>query len=154
MSKSPSNISNLQSHLGFWLRFVSNHVSDSFREKVEALGVSVSEWVVLRELLDQGEASPSALVEKIGMTKGGLSKLLVRLEGKQLLQRYVRDDDRRHHLVVLTEAGRRLVIRLAAVADANDEAFFGHLPLIEQQQLIEAMKSLVRHHNWHDWPVE
>lgn len=154
MSKSPSNISNLQSHLGFWLRFVSNHVSDSFREKVEALGVSVSEWVVLRELLDQGEASPSALVEKIGMTKGGLSKLLVRLEGKQLLQRYVRDDDRRHHLVVLTEAGRRLVIRLAAVADANDEAFFGHLPLIEQQHLIEAMKSLVRHHNWQDWPIE
>ncbi|GHA71191.1 hypothetical protein GCM10009007_10100 [Formosimonas limnophila] len=153
MSNSPSNISNLQSHLGFWLRFVSNHVSGSFREKVEALGVSVSEWVVLRELLDQGEASPSALVEKIGMTKGGLSKLLVRLEGKQLLQRYVRDDDRRHHLVVLTEAGRRLVIRLAAVADANDEAFFGHLSLIEQQHLIEAMKSLVRHHNWQHWPV-
>ena len=108
----------------------------------------------MREILDQGEASPSALVEKIGMTKGGLSKLLVRLEGKKLLQRYVRDDDRRHHLVVLTEAGRRLVIRLAVVADANDEAFFGHLPLIEQQHLIEAMKSLVRHHNWHDWPVE
>ena len=40
--------STLEAHVGYWLRFVSNHVSQAFRRKVEARGVSVSEWVAMR----------------------------------------------------------------------------------------------------------
>ena len=48
-------LSPLESHLGYWLRYVSNHVSHAFALKVAARGVTVAEWVVLRELYD-GEA--------------------------------------------------------------------------------------------------
>ena len=42
-----SDISSLESHIGFWLRFVSNHVSNRFALLVEKEGVSISEWVAL-----------------------------------------------------------------------------------------------------------
>ncbi|MEI9903207.1 MAG: hypothetical protein WDN06_03970 [Asticcacaulis sp.] len=44
--------SHLEAHLGYWMRFVSNHVSQAFARKVEAHGVTVAEWVVLRELFE------------------------------------------------------------------------------------------------------
>ncbi len=47
--------SDLTAHLGYWLRYVSNHVSQAFARKVEAHGVTVAEWVLMRQLLD-GEA--------------------------------------------------------------------------------------------------
>ena len=51
----------LEAHLGYWLRFVSNHVSHAFKTKVEAQGVTVAEWVVLRWLFDHASARPSQL---------------------------------------------------------------------------------------------
>src|SRR5471030_1880569 len=60
-------VSELDAHLGYWLRFVSSHVSHAFRLKVEAQGVTVSEWVVLRETYRLGVTSPSALVQVLGL---------------------------------------------------------------------------------------
>jgi hypothetical protein len=44
----PRAVASLESHLGYWLRAVSNQVSGAFAARVETLGVSVAEWVVLR----------------------------------------------------------------------------------------------------------
>ena len=77
-------ISNLEDHLGYWLRFVSNHVSDAFRRKVETHGVTVAEWVVLRELWTVGAARPSQLAEKLGLSRGAISKLVQRIVQKGL----------------------------------------------------------------------
>lgn len=39
----------------------------------------MAEWVVMREMYDDEETSPSLLAERIGMTRGGVSKLVDRL---------------------------------------------------------------------------
>ena len=60
------SISGLETHLGYWLRFVSNQVSHAFALKVSELGVTVAEWVILRELHDDDQAAPSALAPRDG----------------------------------------------------------------------------------------
>ena len=147
-------VSNLEAHIGYWLRFVSNHVSHSFQLKVEANGVTVSEWVLMREIYRLGRTSPSDLVTATGLSKGAVSKLLTRLEAKALMSRAVVDRDRRNHVVQLTPEGRELVPRLARLADQNDEEFFGHLPEERRAGLAEAMRELVRHHELKEVPVE
>jgi MarR family len=42
----------------------------------------VAEWVVLREMYEADSIVPSALAERIGMTRGALSKLIDRLISK------------------------------------------------------------------------
>ena len=59
----------LEAHLGFWLRFVSNHVSARFRQRVEEEGTTVTEWVALRALYDRPLTTHSALIQALGMTK-------------------------------------------------------------------------------------
>src|ERR1700744_4585058 len=92
---SPLTVSDLKKHLGFWLRFVSNHVSHAFARKLQASGVTVAEWGVMREMFDDDEMSPGVLADRIGMTRGGVSKLIDRLVGKALIARTDRTDDRR-----------------------------------------------------------
>ena len=149
-----AEVSELKKHVGFWLRFVSNHVSHAFARKLLLSGVTVAEWVVMREMFDEEEISPGVVAERIGMTRGGVSKLVERLVGKELVTRQDRSDDRRFQSIALTAAGRRLLPRLAALADQNDEEFFHPLSARERAALVAAMKKLVKAHGLQTLPTE
>ena len=146
--------STLEDHAGYWLRYVSNHVSHAFAQKVESQGVTVAEWVLLREMLDTGAANPSLLADKVGMTRGAVSKLVERLCHKEFAERSASADDRRYQTVKLTAAGKRLAPVLAQLADENDREFFGHLKSEEKDCLVSLLRDIVRRHGWKDLPVD
>lgn len=135
--------SDLTAHLGYWLRQVSNHVSHAFARKVEREGVTVAEWVVMRELYDQAEVAPSRLAERLGLTRGAISKLADRLLAKGLIVRRENETDARAHLLALSQDGRALVPRLAALADQNDAEFFDHLTPEERETVERVMRDIV-----------
>jgi DNA-binding MarR family transcriptional regulator len=147
-------VSPLEAHLGYWLRFVSNQVSHSFSLKLGERGVTVAEWVVLRELYEREAMAPSALAERIGMTRGAISKLADRLEAKALVTRTTSVEDRRYQALAITAKGRALLPKLAALADENDAAFFGHLNAAEQERIKSAMREIVRRHGLKSVPVD
>lgn len=151
--KVTASVSPLEAHLGFWLRFVSNHVSISFQQLLEAKGVSVTEWVALRTLWTQDETTHAELIQTLHMTKGAASKVVSRLVEKGLAERQFADGRAREQSLVLTPTGKTLVPKLAALADANDEHFFGHLPAKERNALMKTMQALVRHHQLKDLPT-
>ncbi|MEI9892161.1 MAG: helix-turn-helix domain-containing protein [Caulobacteraceae bacterium] len=95
----------LDAHLGYWLRFVSNQVSGAFSEKLAGRGVTVMEWVALRELYDQPALVPSLLAERLGMTRGGVSKLAERLAARGLITRSADKADKRFSDLALTGEG-------------------------------------------------
>ncbi len=137
-----SSPSSLDTHLGYWLRMVSNAVSQSFARKVEHEGVTVAEWVLLRALFDAGRIAPTQIAQGMGMTKGAISKLAERLLVKSLIERDANPDDKRAHTLALNPDGRALVPRLAALADENDEEFFGNLTSQERQQLARLLQKI------------
>lgn len=147
-------VSRLDDHVGYWLRFVSNHVSHAFMQKVETHGVTVAEWVLLRELYETPGISPSQLAETLGMTRGTVSKLVERLCQKELVERTAAGDDRRRQTVAVTAAGGKLVPVLARLADENDREFFGHLSPEVSAALVGQLRDIVRRHGWKDLPVD
>ncbi|MBV9497351.1 MAG: MarR family transcriptional regulator [Acidobacteria bacterium] len=151
---SPANVSALEIHLGYWLRFVSNHVSHSFKVKLERHGVTVAEWVVLRALFDESGIKPSAISEKIGLTRGAVSKLLDRLASKSLVAIRADAADGRAQVITLTASGRRLVPRLAALADQNDAETFEHLDDEQRAALLSILKSIVERLDLRAVPID
>jgi DNA-binding MarR family transcriptional regulator len=145
--------SDLTSHLGYWLRFVSNHVSHAFALKVEAKGVTVAEWVVLRDLYGAGAIAPSSLAERLGMTRGAISKLADRLTDKRLIAREANSEDGRAHTLALTPRGYELVPELAALADENDAEFFGNLRPEERLVLERVLRDIVERRGLQSVPV-
>ncbi|HEY4338492.1 MAG TPA: MarR family transcriptional regulator [Steroidobacteraceae bacterium] len=144
----------LTAHLGYWLRYVSNHVSQAFAKKVEAHGVTVAEWVLMRQLLDVKSLAPSLLAEQMGMTRGAVSKLADRLLAKSLLARTPNPEDGRAHTLALTPAGRALVPRLAALADVNDAEFFDHLSADDRVALLRILRDVVGKRGFKSVPID
>ena len=134
----------MEAHLGYWLRLVSNHVSQAFARKVEAHGVTVAEWVVLRELFEQDEVAPSVLAARLGVTRGAVSKLAERLAAKSLIAIAAGEEDRRTQTLTLRPAGRKLVPLLYTLADRNDAEFFSHLKPAERENLAATLQAIAR----------
>ncbi|MFC3675688.1 MarR family winged helix-turn-helix transcriptional regulator [Ferrovibrio xuzhouensis] len=146
--------SDLTAHMGYWLRYVSNHVSQAFARKVEAHGVTVAEWVLLRRLLDAEPLAPSRLADRMGMTRGAVTRLADRLIAKSLLLRTADPQDGRAQTLTLTAKARRLVPELAALADANDAEFFDHLAPKERAALLRILQGIVERHGLKSLPVD
>ena len=150
----PEPVSNLNAHLGYWLRYVSNHVSQAFARKVEACGVTVAEWVVLRELYDVDTAAPIRIAEQIGMTRGAITKLADRLLAKGLIQRRDNPKDGRSQLLNLSDEGRALVPDLARLADQNDAEFFDHLSPDERAAIERLLRGVVERRGLSGIPID
>jgi len=148
------SVSELTDHLGYWLRLVSNNVSTAFARKLEAEEVTVAEWVVLRALFDVDELAPSKLATIMSMTRGAISKLSDRLLTKRLIERSDSLDDGRAHTLRLSGKGRALVPKLARLADANDESFFGVLSSQEQEALRRTLEKIAKHRGLNHTPVD
>jgi DNA-binding MarR family transcriptional regulator len=149
-----SAVSDLASHLGFWLRFVSNHVSQGFAEKLAGKNVSVAEWVMLRLLYDADPMPPSRLADHMGMTRGAITKLADRLIARSLIVRKADPADGRAQTLTLARQGQKLVPELASLADRNDTEFFGHLSRDERAVLRDLLRRLAERSQMRAIPLE
>ena len=153
MSSDPS-VSDLTAHIGFWLRMVSNHVSQAFAAKLAAKEVTVAEWSLMRALYDKDPTPPSRLADEMGMSRGAITKLADRLIAKSLIMREASADDGRAQTLALTDRGSALVPDLAALADRNDAEFFECLTKGERETLARLLKSLAQRGHMTAIPIE
>jgi DNA-binding MarR family transcriptional regulator len=135
--------SHLEDHLGYWLRRLSNQVSEHFAARLEKYGASVANWVVLRILFEHEALPLKDIVAQVGGDQGALSRMVERLMLRGLVVRKESPNSRREVAISLTEAGRKLVPTLAREADENDRTFFKHLPPRRRAELLATIQSLL-----------
>jgi DNA-binding MarR family transcriptional regulator len=144
----------LESHLGYWLRRVSNAVSGAFARALQEKQTSVAEWVVLRELHERGQTAPGELADSLGLTRGAVSKIVDKLDAKGWIQIEAKQGDNRFRRLSLTRAGGSSLPVLAEIADQNDARYFDCLSAKEKIVLRKVLVKLVDHHRIHDIPTE
>ncbi len=139
----PQSVPDLTDHLGYWLRQLSNHVSHAFARKLAALDVTVAEWALLRTLHGREPMAPSRLAERMGLTRGAVTKLADRLIAKGLMARQPSPDDGRSQTLRLTDKGTAFVPTLAELADQNEAECFGALPEDQRRALERILRDAV-----------
>ncbi|HEY0790758.1 MAG TPA: MarR family transcriptional regulator [Chthoniobacterales bacterium] len=149
-----ASFSGLEAHLGYWLRLVSNHVSNRFKRALLAQQVSVAEWVLLRQLHARPEMIPGELAEALALTRGAVSKVLDKVEAKSWIKRTTQPQDNRVQLLSITDQGRRVLPTLAAIADHNDRHFFDCLDPAEQESLRCLLQKVADFHQIRNVPVD
>ena len=149
-----TSASELTDHTGYWMRMVSNAVSQEFARKVSGEDVTVAEWSFMRALYDLEPTPPSVLAERMGMTKGAISKLAERLVAKGLVERAESQEDKRVHSLSLTREGRTKIPVLASLADENDAEFFGVLTKEEHETLDRILRLLAERRELKATPVD
>ena len=134
---------------------VSNNVSLSFSRKLESSGVTVAEWVVLREMYaEDSKTSPGCIAQLTGLTRGAITKLVDRLLQKNLVSRSPSTEDRRFQEIQLTSSAKNLVPKLAALADENDAEFFSVLSASERKLLLGLLQKVASKNRFQNTPIE
>jgi DNA-binding MarR family transcriptional regulator len=140
-------VSNFEYHIGYWLRCLSNFVSHTFAEKLAKEDISVPQWVVLRTLYDNDNVTLNQAADLVGVDKSTLSRMIERLVQRKLVNRS-EGMDRRSVGLSLTPAARKLVPRLAKLADENDEDFFKTLSPKQREAFLGTIKQLLEANGW------
>ena len=140
-----ADVSGLETHLGYWLRLVSNAVSGSFARSLQARQTSLAEWVLLRHLYDRREATPGELAEALTMTRGAISKVMDKLQEKGWIKSRTKPEDNRVQPVRPQTSGLPFT-ELAEIADQNDHRFFAHLDADERKVLRHLLGKLANYH--------
>lgn len=146
--------SDLEVHLGYSLRRVSNHVSSEFARALLTRRTSVAEWVVLCHVEERPGITPGALAEALALTRGGISKVIDKLETKDWIKGSTSPEDNRVRLFSLTQRGRRVLPELAEIADRNDQTFFDVLDASERATLRRLLSKLAGLHHIGGVPVK
>jgi DNA-binding MarR family transcriptional regulator len=146
--------SDLELHLGFWLRRVSNHVSGAFARALQTKHTSVAEWVVLCRVQERPGITPGELAEALDLTRGAVSKVIDKLEAKNWITCSTKPGDSRVQLLSLTRSGSRILPQLAEIADQNDREFFDGLDADERATLQRLLGKLAELHQIRDVPIE
>ncbi len=146
--------SDLELHLGYWLRRVSNHVSGAFARALQTRHASVAEWVVLCHVQERPGITPGALAEALDLTRGAVSKIIDKLAAKNWIARTAKPGDSRVQLLSLTRPGSRVLPQLAEIADRNDREFFAGLEAGERATLRRLLAKLAEFHQIRNVPIE
>ena len=96
------------------LHRLARDVTTQLDRRLAPFGVTAQQATLLHNAASGG-ASPSQLMEAIGTDTAGMTKLLDRLEAKELIERRPNPNDRRSVVVEPTERGLALVPRLVPV---------------------------------------
>jgi DNA-binding MarR family transcriptional regulator len=116
---------NLQSGLMGLLIGRTNGLKDRLLDKyLEPYGVTSSQFKVLIIVSQFGTDTPAHLCRHLSLDSGSMTRMLDRLEQKNLIARSRSDVDRRQVQIMLTEEGKALSDRLPQVgAEAMNEMF-------------------------------
>lgn len=144
----------LESHLGYWLRRVSNQVSGAFARALQTKQISVAEWVVMCHVQRYPGITPGEVAEMLDLTRGAVSKVIGKLEAKRWIARSTKQQDGRVQLLSLTHLGRRILPELAEIADRNDRQFFEGLDAEERAILRRLLAKLTELHQIRAIPIE
>jgi len=119
-------------------------VHAGFEAALAEYGVTVAQWSVLITVYREDAVTPLEIARFIDVDPGSLTRLLDRMEDKDLIRRLPVDGDRRSIRIALTPHASALAPRLAALADANDTHFFDVLPEGEARAFRATLARLLR----------
>ena len=145
--KKASAPSNLEDHLGYWLRCLSNFISGSFAARLAVYDISVAQWVVLRTLYENKGISLNEAAQLVGVDKSSLSRMVERLVQRGLIDR-TDGNDRRSVGLAVTSEGKKLVPQLAKLADENDHSFFKSLTAQQRKDFLGFIQRLLAVNGW------
>ena len=131
--------------VGFLLSSLGYATSRGFHRKLAPLGLDPRAFSVLRAVGFNEGQSQQALASALAIPASRMVAILDGLETKGLLQRRLRDDDRRSRAVHLTEAGNTLLRKAFEIATAHEQWICEPLSTADRDRLIGLLDRIGEH---------
>ena len=134
----------LDSFFPYRLSVLADAVSRSIAEVyAERFDLGRDEWRVLAALADAAMLRTAAVIERTTLDKVAVSRALVRLEGRGLVERRTDPEDGRGYLIRLRPAGRVLLGKLTPMVREREAFLLGGLDEAERRALDSALDKVL-----------
>jgi DNA-binding MarR family transcriptional regulator len=125
----------LRACTGFLLGRVGMAMKHAALEGFERAGYSAYQYSVLAVLAEGARETQATIADTLDLDRGQLVGILDELEEAGLIERRRDPIDRRRHMVSLTPAGKKQLVKMRAVVKAVEDAFLAPLDDEERKSL-------------------
>ena len=133
----------LDAFVPYRLSFTSNLVSNAIATAYEALfGLSIPEWRLVAVIAEAGGVTQQAIGQRTLMDKVTVSRAAMGLVKRGLLARQPNPDDKRSHLLSLTQAGRDLYRQVEPKALELEQSLFATFDRSEMQAFTATLRKI------------
>jgi DNA-binding MarR family transcriptional regulator len=112
---------------GYLMNFIAEDATERFERELEPEGIRTRHATVLLLIDAEGPMSQRALCRRLRIDKSPMVGIVDELERLGVAERRRSDRDRRVQAIHLTSRGRRVLQRVARLADEGNERTFGTL---------------------------
>lgn len=116
-------------------------------QELEAAGFSQYHYSVLAVLGEQPRKTQASVADALGVDPSQLVGILDALEERGLIARQRDQDDRRRHVVTLTAAGRRQLVRLRVTFERLEDELLSPLDVGSRNTLHTLLLRLAGYHD-------
>ena len=109
-------------------------------------GVHPYHYSILATLAEGERETQGAIADALDYDRGQLVGLLDEMEEAGLVERRRDREDRRRQIVVMTPAGRKMLVRMRAIAKQLDDEFLSPLDAEQREQLRNLLLALAGEH--------
>ena len=126
-------------YLGFLISDAARLQRTVFDRRMRRLGLTRSQWLVLRRLHRKPGASQSELAELLEVEKATAGRLIDRLEDNGWVERRPDADDRRINRIYMTQEAEKINLKIGPVAEAMVEESLQGLSAKDRERLTDLM---------------
>jgi DNA-binding MarR family transcriptional regulator len=130
-------------HLGYLLKHAQLRFFELGAVALAPLGINGREAAVLRAIDADPPVSQGEIARAMGVDRTTIVALIDDLQVKGLVRRRQDLDDRRRHVVELTDAGRDTVRKAVDVVERAERDFLGPLTAAEAAQFKDFLRTLL-----------
>ena len=112
------------------------------RKLASATGLAPSHLLVLREIEQRGETTPSVLATALQFGQATITNIVDRLEAGSLVTRQRSGQDKRQIILTVTDAGRAMIERAPDLLQTRFSERFADLPGWERAMILAALERL------------
>lgn len=113
-----------------------------FRERLKSLGITTSQYTVLRCLKEADGINQSVLSERISTNKNNCSSLVNRLCKQGLIKKKVITNDRRNYNLKLSNKGMNIFHQAEGVALDLQKEVLEKLPPHAEEQIVSSLQKI------------
>lgn len=130
--------------LGRIINQTSLVLARNFQKHLEPFDITLEQWGILNTLWSKDGITLKDLSEKVNKDHTNISRIIDKLEKKELLKRSLHPEDRRALLLYVTEKGKRLQREIVPVAERVMKQELQGIS-VEEQELLRRLLRRMSH---------
>lgn len=110
---------------------------------VHRLNITTSEYICLVQFFDTDTMGVKELSKRLGLTSGGVTRILTSLEDKGVIKRSISPDDRRNIDVHLTKKGIVMTQNILQASYDLHAEILNHIAPTHRKPVLDAVEQLI-----------